>query len=73
LHTQPGEVLIAEQQRLEEQTRTGLSRAAATLGGMEGAAVVDHSRNRRDITAAAARVFGWDIDEPQVQVNQLVI
>jgi hypothetical protein len=39
------------------------------LGRKEGAAVVDDSRNLRNITAAAARIFGLDTDKPAVQLN----
>jgi hypothetical protein len=78
LQSKPGDVLIPEHERLEGQTRTGLSRAAATAAehasGMEGNDVLGHSSQLRNITMVATKVFGWDKKEkPDVQVNQLVI
>jgi hypothetical protein len=78
LQSKPGDVLIAEHQRLEGQTRTGLSKATATAAehasGMEGSEVLGHSSQLQNITKVATKVFGWDRKEkPEVQVNQLVI
>jgi Putative ATPase subunit of terminase (gpP-like) len=64
LQSKPGDVLIAEHQRLEGQTRTGLSKAAATAaehaGEMQGNEVLSQSKKLRDITHLASKVFGWD-------------
>jgi methylmalonyl-CoA mutase N-terminal domain/subunit len=53
-----------EHQRLEGQTRTGLSKAAATAaehaGEMQGNEVLSQSNKLRDITHLASKVFGWD-------------
>jgi hypothetical protein len=78
LKSSPGDVLLDEHKRLEGQTKTGLSRAAAkgaeTLGDMTGTDVLGNSNKMRDLTAAAARVLGWDkAPQTNVQVNTLRI
>ena len=77
LHTAPGDVLLDEHKRLEGQTKTGLSRAAAKAA--EHASTLPPSdifkaRPRlRDLAASAARIFGWESDKPSVTFNQLVV
>ena len=77
LHTQPGDVLIATHKELEGRTKTGLAQATAKASEhaaeQDGATNLTHSGKLRDLASAAARVFGWDSDKPDVQFNQLIV
>jgi hypothetical protein len=74
LQSKPGDVLLATHRELEERTKSGL--AQATARAAEGAAKaekpidVSNTSHLRDLAASAARIFGWDSDEPGVQLNQ---
>jgi hypothetical protein len=69
-------VLIATHRELEGRTKTGL--AQATVRAAEAAAKaaepipVSNTAQLRDLAASAARIFGWNTDGPQVQLNQQV-
>jgi hypothetical protein len=73
MHTQPGDVLLAEHKFLETKTKTALAqvtaRAAEAASKAEKPIDVSNTRHPRDLAAAAAGLFGWNTDGPQVQVN----
>jgi Putative ATPase subunit of terminase (gpP-like) len=77
LQSKPGDVLIATHRELEGRTKTGL--AQATVRAAEAAAKaaepipVSNTAQLRDLAASAARIFGWNTDGPQVQLNQQVV
>jgi Putative ATPase subunit of terminase (gpP-like) len=77
MHTQPGDILLAEQKSLEAKTKTGLSRAvakAAEHASTKPPLEVTSTAQLRDLAAAASRVFAWNKNEgAQVQINQLCI
>src|SRR6266480_6495510 len=77
LHTKPGDVLIATHRELEGRTKTGLAQATAKASEhaakQDGATNLNCSGKLRDLASAAARVFAWDADKPNVQFNQLVV
>jgi len=77
LQSKPGDVLLDEHKRLEGQTRTGLSRAAAKASQhastLKGEKLWENPAKLKDLGAAAAKLFGWDTEKPGVQLNQLVI
>jgi hypothetical protein len=68
------DALVATHKELEERTKSGL--AQATARAAEGAAKaekpidVSNTAHLRDLAASAARIFGWDSDKPDVQLNQ---
>lgn len=71
--TMPGDALLDEHKRLEGQTKTALSRAAAKAAehvSTQPPLEVRSTAQLRDLASAAARIFGWDSDKPGVQVNQ---
>ena len=75
LHTQPGDVLLAEHKSLEAKTKTALARAtaaAAEHASTQPPLEVRNTSQLRDLAASAARIFGWDKGpQTNVQVNTL--
>jgi hypothetical protein len=68
---------LREHKRLEGQTRTGLSRAAAKASQhastLKGEKLWENPAKLKDLGAAAAKLFGWDTEKPSVQINQLAV
>ena len=73
MHTRPGDVLLAEHKSLEIKTKTALAqvtaRAAEAASKAEKPIDVSSTSHLRDLAQSAARVFGWNTDGPQVQLN----
>jgi hypothetical protein len=64
---------IAPDKSLEIKTKTALAqvtaRAAEAAAKAEKPINVSNTSHLRDLAAAAAGLFGWNTDGPQVQVN----
>ena len=77
MQSKPGDVLLTAHKELEGRTKTGLAQATAKASEhaaeQDGATNLTHSGKLRDLASAAARVFGWDSDKPDVQFNQLIV
>ncbi|SRR5436190_7234805 len=78
LHTQPGDVLLAEHKSLETKTKTALAqataRAAESAAKAEKPIEVTSTAHLRDLASASARIFGWDGDRGSaVTLNQVVV
>ena len=75
--TTPGDVLLATHKELEERTKSGLAQARARAAEAAATAVeplqISNTAQLRDLAQSAARIFGWNTDGPQVQLNQQVI
>jgi len=71
------DVLVSTHKDLEAKTKSGLATAAAKAAdhaqSLDGATTFGQSNKLRDLAASAARIFGWDTEQPAVQLNQLVI
>jgi hypothetical protein len=77
LQSKPGDVLLATHKELEERTKSGLARATARAAEAAAKAAepppVSNTAHLRDLAQSAARIFGWNTDGPQVQLNQQVV
>jgi uncharacterized protein YjcR len=72
----PGDILLQEHKSLETKTKTALARATAAAAervSTQPPLEVHNPAQLRDLAQSAARVFGWNTDGPQVQLNQQVV
>ena len=71
------DALVETHKELETKTKSGLATAAARAAdhvqSLDGAITFGQSNKLRDLAASAARIFGWDTQQPQTQINQLCI
>jgi hypothetical protein len=69
----PGDVLLQTHKELGERTKSGLAQATARAAEAAANAAeplpVSNTSHLRDLAQSAARIFGWNTDGPQVQVN----
>jgi hypothetical protein len=76
MHTQPGDVLLAEHKSLETKTKTALARATAAAAehvSTQPPLEVQNPAQLRDLAASAARIFGWGEGGTTVHANQALI
>jgi hypothetical protein len=75
--TAPGDVLLATHKELEGRTKSGLARATARAAEAAAQAAeplpVSNTAHLRDLAQSAARIFDWNTDGPQVQLNQQIV
>ena len=75
--TTPSDVLLATHKDLGERTKSRLTqataRAAEAAANAEQPLEVSNTAHLRDLAQSAARIFGWNTDGPQVQLNQQVV
>jgi hypothetical protein len=69
------DALKQEHESLATETRTSLAQATANAAKTAATARIPvcSTAHLKDLASAAARVFGWESKQPQVQLNQLVI
>jgi hypothetical protein len=77
MHTQPGDVLLAEHKSLETKTKTALAqataRAAEAAAKAEKPIDVNNTSHLRDLAASAARIFGWGEGGVTLNANQALV
>ena len=69
-------MLLATHKELETKTKTALARATAAAAervSTQPPLEVHNPAQLRDLAQSAARVFGWNTDGPQVQLNQQLV
>jgi hypothetical protein len=67
------DALVATHKELETTTKTALMQTtakAATNAAQKPPLDVSNTSQLRDLAQSAARIFGWNTDQPGVQLNQ---